>query len=125
MARRMWQCYGLGLVWLVALGVVPVASAQEGSLEEAEALNQQVVQFYQQGRFTDAIPLAQRTLAITETALGPDHPDTATSLNNLALLYEKTGAYAQAEPLFQRALAINEKVLVLEHPHGSLNAENA
>jgi hypothetical protein len=37
----------MGLVLLVALGVVPVESAQEGSLEEAKALNQQVSQLSQ------------------------------------------------------------------------------
>ena len=30
----------------------------------------------------------KRALAIREKALGPDHPDVATSLNNLAVLYQ-------------------------------------
>jgi len=33
-----------------------------------------------------AQPLFERALAISEKALGPDHPDTATSLDKLALL---------------------------------------
>ena len=52
---------------------------------------------------------SQRALAILEKALGPEHPDVATSLNNLALLYYGQGRYADAEPHFQRALAILEK----------------
>ena len=40
-----------------------------------------------QGRYADAEPLYKRSLAIREKALGPDHPDVATSLNNLAELY--------------------------------------
>ena len=47
----------------------------------------------------------RRALAIREKALGPDHPDTATSLNNLALLLKSKGDYAGAEPLCRRALA--------------------
>ena len=39
-----------------------------------------------QGRYDEAEPLYKRALAITEKALGPEHPDMATSLNNLALL---------------------------------------
>ena len=35
----------------------------------------------------EAEPLYQRALAIKEKALGPNHPDVATSLNNLAELY--------------------------------------
>ena len=66
----------------------------------------------------------QRALAIREKALGPEHPDTATSLNNLAVLYEAMGAYAQAEPLFQRALAIREKALGPEHPDTATSLNN-
>jgi hypothetical protein len=34
--------------------------------------------------YADAIPLAQRALAIREKALGPDHPDVATAMMSLA-----------------------------------------
>ena len=53
----------------------------------------------------------KRALAISEKALGPEHPDVAISLNNLALLYRAQGRYAEAEPLLKRALAISEKAL--------------
>ena len=49
-------------------------------------------------------PLYKRSLAIREKALGPNHPDVATSLNNMGLLYERRGQYAEAEPLYKRAL---------------------
>jgi tetratricopeptide (TPR) repeat protein len=60
------------------------------------------------GDYAKAEPLFQRSLAISEKALGPDHPDTATWLNNLASLYQATGAYAKAEPLLERAQRIEE-----------------
>ena len=69
-----------------------------------------------QGLYSQAEPLYKRALAISEKALGPDHPSTATSLNNLALLYNSQGLYSQAEPLYKRALAINEKALGPDHP---------
>src|SRR6516165_1129016 len=96
-------------VFLLALFVLSAADAQEGDLAEALRLNGQVLQYRATGRYLQAIPLAQRALAIYEQALGPEHPDTAGSLNNLAALYQSTGAYAKAEPLFERALAIAEK----------------
>ena len=46
------------------------------------------------GQVRQAEPLYQRALAIREKALGPEHPDTATSLNNLADLYRDQGKYA-------------------------------
>ena len=66
--------------------------------------------------WTDAEPLYTRALAITEKALGPDHPDTAAQLNNLAGLYQYTGRLAEAEPLYERASAITEKALGPDHP---------
>ena len=41
--------------------------------------------------------LYERALAIREKALGPDHPDVATSLNNLPLLHRAQGRYAEAQ----------------------------
>jgi tetratricopeptide (TPR) repeat protein len=62
-----------------------------------------------------AKPLYERALAISEKALGAEHPDTGTSLNNLAGLLRAQGDYAGAKPLYERALAIREKALGAEH----------
>src|SRR5260370_28766503 len=93
--------------FLLALSELSTAGAQEGDIAEALRLTGQVEQYYATGRYQEAIPLAQRALAIREKALGPEHPDTAAALNNLGDLYPATGAYAKAEPLHLRALAIN------------------
>jgi tetratricopeptide (TPR) repeat protein len=94
----------------------PLRLSQTSSLQQANALNQQVVELYRAGRYDEAIPLATEVLQIRETALGPDHPDVATSLNNLAALYRAQGNYGAAEPLFQRALRILETALGPDHP---------
>ncbi len=65
-----------------------------------------------------------RALAISEKALGPEHPDVAQSLNNLAALYQTQGHYAEAEPLYQRSLAIWEKALGTEHPNVATSLNN-
>jgi tetratricopeptide (TPR) repeat protein len=88
---------------------------KNGELTRASALSQQVAQLYGQGRYADAIPLARETLAILEKALGPDHPDVATSLNNMAELYHDQGRYTEAEPLYKCSLAIYEKALGPDH----------
>ena len=69
-----------------------------------------------QGDYAAARPLYERALAIREQALGPAHPDTATSLNNLAYLLWAQGDYAAARPLYERALQIVEQVLGVSHP---------
>ena len=104
------------------LSVSHAALAQ--NLFEANDLNQKVIQLYNQGRSSEAIPLALRALTIREKALGPDHPDVAMSLNNLAELYRAQGRYADAEPLHKRALTIREKALGPNHPDVALSLSN-
>ncbi len=62
--------------------------------------------YYYQGRYEQSEPLLNRALAIYEKALGPDHPDVATSLENLAALYRATKRDEEAETLEQRAARI-------------------
>ena len=103
----------------------PTPSAQQSAeLEEAKRLNQQVLQLIEKGKYTQAIPLAERALAIREKVLGKEHRDTAISLNNLAALYWNMGSYDKAEPLLVRALAIFEKVLGSQHPNTATSLNN-
>ncbi|QIR41386.1 tetratricopeptide repeat protein [Tolypothrix sp. PCC 7910] len=102
----------------------PLSAQQSAELAEAERLNQQVMQLYQQGKYSAAIPLAERALAIREKVLGKEHPNVAQSLNNLAELYRVQGSYAKAEPLYLRSLAILEKVLGKEHPNVAQSLNN-
>ena len=77
-----------------------------------------------QGRYADAEPLFKRSLAIREKALGPNHPDVATSLNNLARLYQDQGRYADAEPLYQAIAGHPEKSLGPDHPDVATSLNN-
>jgi tetratricopeptide (TPR) repeat protein len=122
--RKDWQSRRLsadGLLNIIAvllvgfLLTVPHAAFAQ-ALDESAALTQQVIQLYAQGRFSEAMPLAQRALAIREKALGPNDPDVGVLLNNLASLYQAQGRYTDAEPLFKRSLAILEKALGPDHP---------
>lgn len=72
--------------------------------------------YFSEGRNADAESLYRKSLEIEERALGPGHPDVATSLGNLALLYARAGRYEDAEPLYARSLAIYEKALGPTHP---------
>jgi CHAT domain-containing protein len=73
----------------------------------ATSLNNLALLYHAMGNYAAAEPLLQRSLAISEKALGPEHPDVAFSLNNLALLYRSTGNYAAAEPLYKRSVTIS------------------
>ncbi|CAM9588227.1 unnamed protein product, partial [Laminaria digitata] len=77
-----------------------------------------------QGNYAVAGPLFERSLTIREKALGPEHPDVATSLNNLAGLLQTQDNYAEAGPLFERSLTIREKALSPEHPDVATSLNN-
>ena len=63
-------------------------------------------------------------LGVRHQALGPEHPDVASSLNNLASAVHAQGRYAEADTLYRRALAVREKALGPDHPDvaASLNS---
>ena len=92
--------------------------------EMANTLSRLAKLYHEQGHHAEAEPLYQRSLAIVEKALGPDHRNVAKSLNNLAGFYYARGRYAAAEPLLKRSLAILEKALGPEHPLVAQSLEN-
>ncbi|MGC2632753.1 MAG: FxSxx-COOH system tetratricopeptide repeat protein [Candidatus Cybelea sp.] len=81
------------------------------------------IYLHERAEYAAAESLFMRALAIRERALGPDHPDVASSLNSLAIVYRNQGRYAEAVPLYMRALEIRGKALGPEHSEvaGSLN----
>ena len=87
-------------VTILALGLIGATVAWA----DVEELNRQVVQLYQQGKYREAVPVAQQAVAEAKANFGPDDARTATSLNNLAGLYESMGRYDDALPLYRRAV---------------------
>ncbi|MEA5517358.1 tetratricopeptide repeat protein [Limnoraphis robusta] len=100
------------------------SSQQSPELEEARQLHQQAYQLYEQGKYNEAIPLAERLLEIGQRLLGENHPYVATSLSNLAELYRLQGRYTEAEPLFIRELEMYQKLLGKEHPDVAQSLNN-
>jgi CHAT domain-containing protein/Tfp pilus assembly protein PilF len=127
-----------GLIMMLAVGVVPlgiltptvgqviaqISSQDQEALAEAKRLTQQADQLYQQGKYNEAIPLAEKASVIFKKVLGENHLDTATSLNNLAELYRSQGRYSEAEPFYKQALAIYKAQLGDNHPSTATSINN-
>ncbi|MFN9802808.1 MAG: CHAT domain-containing protein [Bacteroidota bacterium] len=109
-----------GVTWWLAQGK-PAETGIDAQLQE---LIQQADDLRAKGAYGEAALLWQRILGLVEKALGPEHPDTASSLNNLAALYDSQGRYGEAEPLYKRSLAIREKALGPEHPSTATSLNN-
>src|SRR5262245_22111590 len=80
------------------------ASAAPDSLRIADGLDLLVESLWRggKGKQPSSRQLGERALGIRERALGPNHPDVATSLSTLAILLSVNGDYAAARPLFER-----------------------
>ncbi len=102
----------------------PTAPSALTALDEAAQSDHVVMRLYQEGKFQEALPVAERSLALREKALGAMHPDLVNSLNNLAALYRALSAYDKAAPLLVRALDIQEKSLGPMHPNVAASLNN-
>ncbi len=62
----------LNIMVILLVGCLLTAhSSVAQSLGDATALTQQVIELYKQDRYSEAVPLAQRALAIYKKTLGP------------------------------------------------------
>lgn len=87
---------------------------QNAVLEEIKPLDAQVRRYFQQRRFDEAIPLAERAIAIQRRMLGRSFT-VSQSLNVLAILYETQKRYGEAEALLKEAFAIDKALFGKQH----------
>jgi tetratricopeptide (TPR) repeat protein len=99
------------IAFLVALSLTFPLAAQETRWKELSA---QAEQLQKQGKYAEALPVAQEAVRVAEATFGDQHPNTAAALEKLGEVYQAQGKYPEAEPLFKRALDIREKALGAE-----------
>jgi CHAT domain-containing protein/tetratricopeptide (TPR) repeat protein len=104
----------LGLATLAA-NVGPKQVRAQGADPAADLLGQ-VRQLYSEGKFSEALSVAERYEAITRQRNGEDHTEFAVAITWVARIYKVQGRYIEAEPLFKRALSAFEKVVGSDHP---------
>jgi CHAT domain-containing protein/lipopolysaccharide biosynthesis regulator YciM len=91
-------------------------------LNESFPLTKQALQLRAEGKYAEAIPLAERALALVEQFDKLELPPQMKlslvpgALNVLAELHRAAGQYERAEPLFRRSLAMTEKEKGAEDP---------
>ena len=93
----------------------------------ADTMDDLGITYLAMGDYPPIRPLFENALAIREQAMGPTHPDTATSLNNLAVYLAGTGDSvdcAAARHLFERGLAIFEQAKGTTHRNTALILSN-
>lgn len=75
---------------LVLLDSTPAWSTED-SIQIATELNKEFISLSQQGKYAEAIPIAERIYVILQKTLGPAHPVIAQFLSTMASLYSNLG----------------------------------
>jgi CHAT domain-containing protein/tetratricopeptide (TPR) repeat protein len=112
-----WTRDAVVLIWLLGLlaGVGSLGARAQGN-EDLAALQDHVSQLQRQGKYAEAVPIAERYVAVAREKYGEERIEFATAIAWLAYVYQLQGRYAEAEPLLKRALAIREKAQGPDHP---------
>jgi len=109
--RRLAAMVVAGLVCGIALA----GGARAQGPDELAGLLAEVRRLYGQGKYPDAIPIAERAVSVAREHYGEEHAAFASAVDWLANLYQAQGRYSEAEPLYKRSLVILEKARGPEH----------
>jgi hypothetical protein len=90
----------------IAIGSI-AARAQQNS--DLDTLNQQVVQLYRAGKYSEATDIAKRVLALTERQFGPEDAKVGTALNNLAERTALRAAWRRPRPCTSARLQLTRR----------------
>ncbi len=96
--------------------IVALPADAQAELAEADKADTEVIQLHEEGKYQEAVGVAQQQLEARKRLLGEEHPDVAASLNNLAALLCAKGDFAGAEALHREALAVKRRLQGEEHP---------
>jgi tetratricopeptide (TPR) repeat protein len=91
--------------------------AQDALTEVRKLEKTELPRLQREGRYREAIPVAERLVAIRQRYLGEDSSLVATALNAQGIFCYEAAQYTRAETLYRKALAISKKVHGDAHPN--------
>ncbi|MBI5716268.1 MAG: tetratricopeptide repeat protein [Burkholderiales bacterium] len=102
-----------------ATSPAPAQKGDEAELESPMPPATEAHRLYEEGRYAEAVPHAERALAAAGRAFAADDPLQGFFLQLLANVYRQAGRADEAIALFERAVALNQRV------HGAASLELA
>lgn len=79
------------------------------ALQEAQKISAEAVRLFQQKKYDEAAPLAEKAIAIREKKLGKNHVSVAQAWRNLAYIQLRREKRKEAEKAFENAFEIYER----------------
>src|SRR5215468_2497575 len=111
---RMTRLAAMVLAALVCV-VVLVGSAHAQGPDELPAMLAEVDRLHREGKYADAISIAERAVTLARERQGEEHVEFADAIARLGKLYFDQGRFSEAELLLKQSLAVREKALGPEH----------
>ncbi len=91
----------------------PEGRAALASVRDADA---ETSRLFGEGKFAEAMSMAERHAEIARRTLGAEHPETIGAVNDIGVLLQARGSLADAERFFRESLATYRHALGDEHP---------
>ena len=85
------------------LAAIGASGGRAQGADDLGALQRQVSELHNQGKYAEAVPIAERYVAAARRKHGEGHTEFATAIAWLAFVYKEQGRYAEAEPLYERS----------------------
>ena len=110
---------------IVALIISADAQVSDGKFakEDLQKSNTELIALFQQKKFDEALPLAEKSLLISGQLYGAKHLETAKSLRNLGYIQYSNKGVKDAEKTFEKAYDVYKDVNSLSNADGSSVAE--
>jgi CHAT domain-containing protein len=110
------SCRKAILAGFVALLACHLATASlSAQPADPAAIARRIGELHASGKYADALPLAERLVALAKSRYGEASPDYANALEQLAANHFFRQDYARAEPIYQQVLVIRERALGPAH----------
>jgi CHAT domain-containing protein/tetratricopeptide (TPR) repeat protein len=92
----------------LAIAVLIPASVVLAQSDALKALRARATELYEQGRYTEAVPLAEQYAESIKAQSGEDSGDYASALSDLGLVLTDVERYTEAEGIIRRAISLLE-----------------
>jgi CHAT domain-containing protein/tetratricopeptide (TPR) repeat protein len=104
-----WRMVRLAALFVAVYGLLLAGAANAQGPHEVDLLRAEVDRLIDQGKYGEAIPVAERYVALARQIYGEERWEFASALGWLGFVNDAQGRYAEAESLYQRSLDIYEK----------------
>lgn len=100
-----------GLVLVCEFAANPVRAQTSGGGGQLEALDNEILELWGEGKNNEALPLHKRVVELSDKTLGPEHPKSLERAEYMAYALSLAGRRTEARTLFLRAIKSRERAL--------------